>query len=179
MVEEMTEITIYPGKFYVYEWLSENDESLYIGKGTGRRAWHFDRAEFRERMGNERPAHARILLWVDSEKDALDYEWRLIQIRSPRWNILRPIYRDGYQNPRKDYPQCRHAIIKLGMRPFIKDGSWDGHTFIGPEGRRTGATLRMKQQARIMFKEGYWGDIPIKRKPWWDLPDMDNNGVLR
>lgn len=175
----MTETVIYPGKCYVYEWLSETGECLYIGKGSGNRAWHFERAELRERMGNERPAHARLLLWVDSEKDALDYEWRLIQALSPRWNVLRPIYPAGYQNPNKDYPQCRHAIIKLRVRPFIKNGSWDGRTFIGPEGRRTGLTLRMKQQARIMFKAGYWGNIPIERKPWWDFPYMDNNGVLR
>ena len=171
-------VMIYPGKFYVYEWLSENGECLYVGKGSGRRAWQFDRAELQARMAGEHPAHARLLLWVDLEKDAFDYEWQLIGIRSPKWNLLGLLYStDGRIRERS---RCRQVIVQTGIRPFVKNGLWDRMTCMRPSGTSCMPSLNMLRQIRKMAAEGYWGVFRIDRKLWPGFADIDDEThVLR
>jgi hypothetical protein len=64
----------------------------------------------------------------------------------------------------KERPQCRKAIISLGLQPHLANGIWDGLSYIAPDGHYSiGMSEGMERQMRKMVQEGYWG--PIKRAP--------------
>jgi excinuclease UvrABC nuclease subunit len=82
--------TIYPGKYYVYQWLDADGKCLYIGSGKNGRAWyHADKPNYHK----EKSITIRLLLWAE-KKDALVYEQMLIARLAPKWNIVgqRPAY---------------------------------------------------------------------------------------
>jgi len=78
----------------------------------------------------------------------------------------------------RDRPKIRELILRLGMRPWIVDGQWDGYSMIddgsgrlhawldsqgatgtpidGP--RRTALIGAMEKEARRMAAEGIWGE---------------------
>jgi hypothetical protein len=78
----------------------------------------------------------------------------------------------------KERPRVREQILKLGMRPYIIDGLWDGysmiddgsgrmHAWLDRQGctgrpdsiRRVALTGSMEKEAQRMAREGYWGEV--------------------
>ena|ERR1700722_1003160 len=81
---------LYPGKYYVYEWLNKDGECLYVGKGTGKRAWNFHRdggiGQKIKKIGRENIT-VKLILWAEDLESVLRYERLLIVMRHPFWNI--------------------------------------------------------------------------------------------
>lgn len=166
----MAETILYHGKFYVYEWLSVEGECLYIGKGTGKRAW--DTRRGRHTSGAIR---IRILLWIDDGRDAFYYERKLILAFKPKWNILipkestslpiptMPWVGDEYV-PRKIYRTQRERVIASGVRPLLREGIWDCRTFLSPDGEHCHMPhIGLLKVALALANSGYWGQFPIAR----------------
>lgn len=78
----------------------------------------------------------------------------------------------------KERPRQRQEILKLGMRPYIVNGAWDGYSVVDdgtgrlhawldsqgagvpPDGvRRTALLGPIEKQARRMAAEGIWGPV--------------------
>jgi hypothetical protein len=101
-------VTLYPGKYYVYEWLDKNGECLYIGKGTEGRAWVLC-GHANKKIKIEEVRTVRLLLWVDSNQDALDYERKLMVLRNPKWNMMA-----GQRSWRNDTEELL-KLMRVGM----------------------------------------------------------------
>ena len=77
----------------------------------------------------------------------------------------------------KERPRQREEILRLGMRPYVVNGGWDGYSMVDdgngrlhawldrrgvgvpPDGvRRTALLGPIEKQARRMAAEGFWGE---------------------
>lgn len=63
----------------------------------------------------------------------------------------------------KERPLCRKAIETRKLRPYLVDGAWDGFTVVDPDGLRSGLSVGMRTQMRLMVAEGRWGEMKLKR----------------
>jgi hypothetical protein len=148
----MTEIVIYPGKYYVYEWLSESGECLWIGKGTGQRAWRWDTQSRGDKcliglVNATGPIRVKILVIVQTSQEALHYESKLILSCKPKWNT---------QSRGMDIN--RRGIVDLGIEPLVIDGFWDRRSCIGQDGKGRVVPEVLRKEVERMLLEGYWGD---------------------
>ncbi len=50
-------------------------------------------------------------------------------------------------------PKCREQLVRLGLRPLIVNGEWNGDAIDG-EGRRVGLSNGMYKELRRMVVEG-------------------------
>jgi hypothetical protein len=56
----------------------------------------------------------------------------------------------------EERPRCRKKIIELSLRPYHRDGRWDGFSAVDRDGKRSYLGGRMKTQMRKMLEEGFW-----------------------
>lgn len=152
--------TFYPGKYYVYEWLSISGECLWVGKGKGLRAWTWDTQSRGNKclagiMNEPRPIRVKILVIVQTSQEALYYESKLILSCKPKWNTAG-----------RGMDVNRRGVVDLSIEPLVVNGVWNRRSCIGQDGRGVvvwGPTLK---EIEKMILEGYWGDgIDIREAP--------------
>jgi hypothetical protein len=66
-------------------------------------------------------------------------------------------------NIKRERPGCRKQILKLGIRPFIENGEWDGITTVRPNGDLSTVIGGMAKQMRLMAAEGHWPEVRLLR----------------
>jgi hypothetical protein len=66
-----------------------------------------------------------------------------------------------YRRPR---PKCEATIKRLGLRPVIRNGTWDSHGWTdGTVEHCSGLSQNMRTEMRRLVEIGYFGPVAIKR----------------